>query len=77
MYERRMKAKLPGGKFQQTLQGEKAQKFVDENKTKYKTQREFLDAAKAAGDANFANSVIALVKKDLDLPVSAEDPRKF
>jgi hypothetical protein len=77
MYERRMKAKLPDGKFQQTSQGDKAQKFVEDNKTKYKTQREFYNAALAAGDKNFANSVIALVKKDLDLNVDTNDPRKF
>jgi hypothetical protein len=77
MYERRMKAKLPDGKFQQTSQGDKAQKFVEDNKTIYKTQREFYNAALEAGDKNFANSVIALVKKDLDLNVDTNDPRKF
>jgi len=77
MYERRMKAKMPGGKFQQTSQGDKAQKFVEDNKANYKTQREFYNAALEAGDKNFANSVIALVKKDLDLSVDTNDPRKF
>ena len=73
MFERRMKT-TPN---QQTMKGSKPQEFVDANKGKYKTQREFYDAAFAAEDKNFANSVIALVKKDLDLPVSAQDPRKF
>lgn len=73
MYERRMKT-TPN---QQTMKGSKPQEFVDANKGKYKTQREFYDAAFAAEDKNFANSVIALVKKDLDLPVSAQEPRKF
>ena len=77
MYQRRMKAKTPGGKFQQTLKGDAVQKFVDENKGKYNTQRAFYNAAKAAGDENFANSVIALVKKDLDLVVDTNDPRRF
>jgi hypothetical protein len=77
MYERRMKAKMPGGKFQQTLQGDAVQDYVNANKDKFKTQREFYDAAFTAKDKNFANSVIALVKKDLDLPVSAQDPRRF
>jgi hypothetical protein len=77
MYDRRMKAKMPGGKFQQTSQGDKAQKFVEDNKANYKTQRQFYNAALAAGDKNFANSVIALVKKDLDLNVDTNDPRKF
>ena len=59
MYEDRMKAG------QQQTQNEAAQKFVNENKDKFKTQREFYDAALAAGDKNFANSVIAIVKKDI------------
>lgn len=77
MYQRRMKAKMPGGKFQQTLKGDAVQKFVDENKGKYTTQRAFYNAAEAAVDENFANSVIALVKKDLDLDVDTNDRRKF
>jgi len=50
---------------QQQTQNVAAQKFVNENKDKFKTQREFYDAALAAGDKNFANSVIAIVKKDI------------
>jgi len=73
MYEQRMRTN-PN---QQMMKGSKPQEFVDANKDKYKTQREFYDAAFAAEDKNFANSVIALVKKDLDLPVTAQDPRKF
>jgi len=73
MYEQRMRT-TPN---QQMMKGNKPQEFVDANKGKFKTQREFYDAALAAVDKNFANSVVALVKKDLDLPVSAEDQRKF
>ena len=73
MYEQRMRT-TPN---QQMMKGNKPQEFVDANKGKFKTQREFYDAAFAAVDKNFANSVVALVKKDLDLPVSAEDQRKF
>ncbi len=58
MYEERMKAG------QQQRQNEAAQKFVDENKSKFTSQRAFYDAALAAGDKNFANDVIAIVKKD-------------
>lgn len=58
MYEDRMKAG------QQQRQNEAAQKFVDENKSKYTSQRAFYDAALGAGDKNFANDVIAIVKKD-------------
>ena len=61
MYEDRMKAG------QQQRQNEAAQKFVDENKDKFKNQREFYNAALAAGDENFANDVIAIVKKDMKL----------
>ncbi len=61
MYEDRMKAG------QQQRQNEAAQKFVDENKNKFKNQREFYNAALAAGDENFANDVIAIVKKDMKL----------
>jgi hypothetical protein len=61
MYEDRMKAG------QQQRQNEAAQKFVDENKSKYTSQRAFYDAALAAGDKNFANDVIAIVKKDMSL----------
>ncbi len=73
MYEQRMRTN-PN---QQMMKGSKPQEFVDANKGKYKTQREFYEAAKAAGDDNFANSVIAIVKKDLDLFVSDKDQRKF
>lgn len=75
MYEQRMRTN-PN---QQMMKGSKPQEFVDANKGKYKTQREFYEAAKAAaaGDENFANSVIAIVKKDLDLFVSDKDQRKF
>lgn len=73
MFQRRMKT-TPN---QQMMKGTKPQEFVDANKDKYKTQREFYNAAFAAEDKNFANSVIALVKKDLDLPVTAQDPRRF
>lgn len=73
MYEQRMRT-TPN---QQMMKGNKPQEFVDANKGKFKTQREFYEAAKAAGDENFANSVIALVKKDLDLFVSDKDQRKF
>lgn len=59
MYQKRMDAG------QQQRQGDAAQKFFEENKDKFKTQREFYDAALAAGDRNFANSVIALVKRDI------------
>jgi hypothetical protein len=65
MYNLRMKAKTPSGVSQQELQGDKAQKFFNDNKDKFKSQREFYDAAWAAGDQNLANSVIALVKKDM------------
>jgi hypothetical protein len=69
MYNLRMKAKTPSGVSQQELQGDKAQKFFNDNKGKFKSQREFYDAAWAAGDQNLANSVIALVKKDMpELP---------
>lgn len=61
MYEDRMKAG------QQQRQNEAAQKFVDENKDKFKNQREFYNAALASGDENFANDVIAIVKKDMKL----------
>jgi hypothetical protein len=60
MYEDRMQAG------QQQRQNEAAQKFVDENKSKYTSQRAFYDAALAAGDKNFANDVIAIVKKDMN-----------
>jgi hypothetical protein len=64
-----MKAKTPSGVSQQELQGDKAQKFFNDNKGKFKSQREFYDAAWAAGVQNLANSVIALVKKDMpELP---------
>ncbi len=59
MYEDRMKAG------QQQRQDEAAQKFVNENKNKFKTQRDFYDAAMGAGDKNFANDVIAIVKRDI------------
>jgi hypothetical protein len=72
MYDLRMQAKLPSGVSQQEFQGEKAQKFVTENKDKFTTQRDFYNAALGAGDKNFANSVIAIVKKDLSLPVESE-----
>jgi hypothetical protein len=69
MYNLRMKAKLPSGVSQQEFQGAKAQEFVNANKGKFKSQRDFYNAAKGAGDENFANSVIALVKKDIpELP---------
>ena len=73
MYEQRMRT-TPN---QQMMKGNKPQEFVDANKGKFKTQREFYDAAFAAVDKNFANSVIAIVKKDLDLFVSDKDQRKF
>ncbi len=63
MYDDRMKAN------QQQRQNQAAQKFVDENKSKFKTQRDFYNAAKAAGDENFANDVIAIVKKDMSMDV--------
>jgi hypothetical protein len=72
MYDLRMQAKLPSGVSQQEFQGEKAQKFVTENKDKFTNQRDFYNAALGAGDKNFANSVIAIVKKDLSLPVESE-----
>lgn len=72
MYDLRMQAKLPSGVSQQEFQGENAQKFVDENKGKFTSQRDFYNAALGAGDKNFANSVIAIVKKDLSLPVESE-----
>ena len=50
---------------QQQSQNDAAQKFVDENKGKFKTQRAFYDAALGAGDRNFANDVIAIVKRDM------------
>ena len=63
MYETRMQAG------QQQAQNEKAQAYVDANKTKFTSQRDFYNAALGAGDKNFANDVIAIVKKDLDLPI--------
>jgi hypothetical protein len=63
MYNDRMKAG------QQQRQNEAAQKFVDENKDKYTSQRAFYNAALAAGDENFANDVIAIVKKDMSLDI--------
>lgn len=69
MYNLRMKAKLPSGVSQQELQGAKAQEYVNKNKDKFKSKREFYDAALGAGDKNFANSVIAIVHKDMpELP---------
>jgi hypothetical protein len=68
MYEDRMKAG------QQQKQNEAAQKFVDENKSKYTSQRAFYDAALGAGDKNFANDVIAIVKKDT--PELPREPTK-
>lgn len=68
MYEDRMKAG------QQQAQNEAAQKFVDENKSKYTNQRAFYDAALGAGDKNFANDVIAIVKKDT--PELPREPTK-
>ena len=68
MYEDRMKAG------QQQRQNEAAQKFVDENKSKYTNQRAFYDAALGAGDKNFANDVIAIVKKDT--PELPREPTK-
>ena len=68
MYEDRMKAG------QQQRQNEAAQKFVDENKSKYTSQRAFYDAALGAGDKNFANDVIAIVKKDT--PELPREPTK-
>jgi phosphotransferase system HPr-like phosphotransfer protein len=65
MYDDRMKT-TPN---QQMMKGNKPQEFVNANKDKYKTQREFYNAALAAGDENFANSVIALVKKDMSLDI--------
>jgi len=59
MYQDRMDAG------QQQTQNDAAQKFVDENKGKFKTQRAFYDAALGAGDKNFANDVIAIVKRDM------------
>jgi hypothetical protein len=66
MYETRMQAG------QQQAQNEKAQAYVDANKGKFTSQRDFYNAALGAGDKNFANSVIAIVKKDLDLPIESE-----
>jgi len=63
MYDLRMQAG------QQQGQNEKAQAYVDANKGKFTSQRDFYNAALGAGDKNFANDVIALVKKDLDLPI--------
>jgi len=60
MYQDRMDAG------QQQTQNDAAQKFVDENKSKYTSQRAFYDAALAAGDKNFANDVIAIVKRDMN-----------
>ena len=68
MYEDRMKAG------QQQRQNEAAQKFVDENKSNYTSQRAFYDAALGAGDKNFANDVIAIVKKDT--PELPREPTK-
>jgi hypothetical protein len=65
MYDDRMKT-TPN---QQMMKGNKPQEFVNANKDKYKTQREFYNAALEAGDENFANSVIALVKKDMSLDI--------
>ena len=68
MFEDRMKAG------QQQGQNDAAQKFVDENKSKYTSQRAFYDAALGAGDKNFANDVIAIVKKDT--PELPREPTK-
>ena len=68
MYQKRMDAG------QQQDQNEAAQKFVDENKSKYTSQRAFYDAALGAGDKNFANDVIAIVKKDT--PELPREPNK-
>jgi hypothetical protein len=65
MYDTRMQAG------QQQGQNEKAQAYVDANKGKFTSQRDFYNAALGAGDKNFANDVIAIVKKDLDLPIEA------
>ena len=72
MYDLRMQAG------QQQTQNEKAQAYVDANKGKFTSQRDFYNAALGAGDKNFANSVIALVKKDLDLPIepSSSSPKE-
>ena len=59
MYQDRMKAG------QQQRQDEVAQKWVNENKDKFKTQRDLYNAALGAGDENFANDVIAFVKRDI------------
>lgn len=67
MYDIRMKAG------QQQAQNEKAQAYVDANKTKFTSQRDFYNAALSAGDKNFANDVIAIVKKDLELPIENSD----
>lgn len=66
MYDLRMEAG------QQQTQNEKAQAYVDANKDKFTSQRDFYNAALSAGDKNFANSVIAIVKKDLSLPIESE-----
>jgi hypothetical protein len=72
MYDLRMQAG------QQQGQNEKAQAYVDANKGKFTSQRDFYNAALGAGDKNFANSVIAIVKKDLDLPIepSSSSPKE-
>jgi hypothetical protein len=72
MYDLRMQAG------QQQTQNEKAQAYVDANKGKFTSQRDFYNAALGAGDKNFANSVIAIVKKDLDLPIepSSSSPKE-
>ena len=58
MYKRRMDAG------QQQGQDVAAQKWVNENKDKFKTQRDLYNAALGAGDENFANDVIAIIKRD-------------
>jgi hypothetical protein len=70
MYDLRMQAG------QQQTQNEKAQAYVDANKGKFTSQRDFYNAALGAGDKNFANSVIAIVKKDLDLPIEHSSPKE-
>jgi len=59
MYQRRMDAG------QQQGQDAAAQKWVNENKDKFKTQRDLYNAALGAGDENFANDVIAIIKRDV------------
>lgn len=62
---------------QQQSQNDAAQKFVDENKGKFKTQRAFYDAALGAGDRNFANDVIAIVKRDLTMDIGPRTNNNF